>query len=149
MSNSSNFATPHTIQPRLASLLARIDEVAAQGKSTEWPHCHHSDTTREYVGNVSELARQLVATAAQDVRLPPSICDKPVTELHEARLKRHFHDTANQRGIAANSMSEATFAACECKIRMAANLVAHLEACLRDEQTITGMVINRGELWEK
>ena len=138
-----------SLQRRLSAMVSRLDAVAEGCVRTDWLHEHLSDSVRLYLRSICELAREMSRAAAQEVLLPSNILDKPVTELHAARLQRHFSAQARERGISDDAVAEATFASCETRIRLVANLVAHLESCLDGSQTMLGVPIHRGPLWNK
>jgi hypothetical protein len=81
--------------------------------------------------------------------LTETLLDSPITELHSARLQRHFTESARVRGVQAQDIADSTFASCETSIRCASNMVAHLEACIHGEQSVDGRIISHGPLWNK
>ena len=144
------FTEARSIQLRLSSLMKRIDQVQQNAASQKWPHANLKSTVRLYVHNIAESARQSVLAAADRALIPVSLLHAPVNEFYDRRLLRRFTDIAKQRDMTVvEESAQAIFACCETDIKVAANLVSHLESCVLGEQSIHGQPIARGRLWDK
>jgi hypothetical protein len=142
-------AQAQSVQQRASSLLNRLDKVRQDSESQEWPHASLDNSVRLYVRTTGDALRALVIAAAEQVLLPSRVLHATPTPMHEQRLQRHFRQLASECKYTDEQVSSAVFAACDTQLKTAMHLTNHLEACIRGEQTISGRVIARGQLWDK
>lgn len=138
-----------SVQKRLSSMLARLDSAEQHAKTRDFPYKHLSDDVRLYVQNVSVTIREMVRSAATHSLISINSIQAPINEFHAARLTRHFLNVAKTQESTAEAVADATFATCECLVRTAAQLIAHLEACVEGDQSMDGRTIRRSPLWDK
>lgn len=145
----SHLNRAQSVQRRLSSMSSRLETAESNANSRAWPYAHLDETVRIYVKNLAETVRTLVAATAAHAMLPAGNVHAPVNDFYQARIAREFRKLANERGCSVEVLADATFATCECQIRVAAQLVAHIEACVEGEQTMDGRAIARGPLHDK
>jgi hypothetical protein len=137
------------VQSRVSSLLKRLEQAETNALSTEWPHSALKDSVREYVRAVALSARAAAFAATSALQLQRRLVHEPVTLLNDQRLQRHFRSHATKNNVGEDEVAKAAFAYAETHIRIGAQVVAHLEACIEGTQTIEGRVIARGKMWDK
>jgi hypothetical protein len=142
-------AQTQPLRQRTSALSERLDKVMEQAGSNKWPHCALNASVRIYAQKMCAVASVHLHVVAEELQLPWQSIEQPLTETHDRRLERHFRELAEETNYAEAQVAEATFAACKTQLKIAADLVTHLEACIDGHQNIDGQVIARGELWDK
>lgn len=133
-----------TVHGQLLKLLERKDAVLRQAADTQQQHWILTDGARLYVESMGAFLHTLIVRAAAELAILEPSLSEPVSDLHGTYMDVRYSRLAERSGVSVECIAEAASAASQRFTEMASHLVAHLEACITHDQTITGPVIPRG-----